>query len=43
MVLAGAKVVRFVNGYGCDVRRVNLKRMTMKQVAKEWRERKVAE
>jgi hypothetical protein len=34
-ILADAKIVRFINGNGLDVRRQNLREMSMREVAKE--------
>jgi hypothetical protein len=42
MILAGAKVVRFLNGCGLDCRRENLLAMTKQQLAEEWRAKKAA-
>jgi hypothetical protein len=42
MILAGAKVVRFLNGNGLDCRRENLVAITKQQLAEEWRARKIA-
>jgi hypothetical protein len=42
MILAGAKVVRFLNGCGLDCRRENLVAMTRQELAEEWRARKAA-
>lgn len=39
-VMGREACVRIVNRYGCDVRRENLKRVTRKEIAAEWRARK---
>ena len=37
VILAAVKIVSFLNGNGCDVRRENLKGATTKEVSKERR------
>ena len=41
LIMGREACTRFLNGYGCDVRRANLKRMTRKEIAADRRPRKV--
>lgn len=43
LIMGREKCVRLLNGYGCDVRRENLKQMTRKEIAADRRGRKTAE
>jgi len=42
-IMGREECVRVVNGYGCDVRRENLKRMTRKEITADRRARKTAQ
>jgi hypothetical protein len=43
LIMGREACTRFLNGYGCDVRRANLRRMTRKEITADWRARKAAQ